>query len=540
MHVAVLDCAGLVPDCDANGSWDLCDLLSGFDQDCDGNDVLDGCEADCNGNGVNDACDISTGASEDFNHNGVPDECEASTTFYVDASAAAGGNGSQSAPFQTIGEGILASTSGDTVQVSAGLYTGPLNRGLSFLGREIVLQGAGADVTIVDCELAGRFLTNDDGESESSAVRGLRILRATPGAIRLHNAHTTIEDCEFVDCKGGLGGALDLYSSHARVSDCLFSGCIANQGGGLRSELGTPTVRDCRFVGGRANLGAGVALVLSSARLIDCHFEGNATLTPGPLCSTCPGLGGAVYVQASYGILEACSFTRCTMIDNDAKEGGAIFVENTTSTGPFHPVPLDHCLIAGNTADRGAALRSERVGLNLRSSTLVGNASDLGSPLEIEGAGQSLMLVTLIDSILWDDAFGAPLIAATGTSLALQVQRCDVRGGQAAIQIDPAVLVYGPGNLDTDPLFADPDGPDDLPHTWADNDLRLGAFSPCADAGDNLYVTPDTFDLDGDLDVLEPTPLDLDDLPRFEDDPLVPDTGAGTPPIVDLGPYERP
>ncbi|HVS20123.1 MAG TPA: hypothetical protein VMT18_16080 [Planctomycetota bacterium] len=48
------------------------------------------------------------------------------------------------------------------------------------------------------------------------------------------------------------------------------------------------------------------------------------------------------------------------------------------------------------------------------------------------------------------------------------------------------------------------------------------------------------FDLDGDLDFLEPVPFDLDLLPRFEDDPAVPDMGAGTAPIVDQGAYERP
>ena len=37
----------------------------------------------------------------------------------------------------------------------------------------------------------------------------------------------------------------------------------------------------------------------------------------------------------------------------------------------------------------------------------------------------------------------------------------------------------------------------------------------------------------------EPVPLDLDLLPRFVDDPAVTDTGSGTPPLVDLGTYER-
>ena len=50
-------------DCNANGSWDDCDIENGSSQDC-------------NDNGVPDECDIGTGSSLDQNANGVPDECE--------------------------------------------------------------------------------------------------------------------------------------------------------------------------------------------------------------------------------------------------------------------------------------------------------------------------------------------------------------------------------------------------------------------------------------------------------------------------------
>ena len=69
--------------------------------------------------------------------------------------------------------------------------------------------------------------------------------------------------------------------------------------------------------------------------------------------------------------------------------------------------------------------------------------------------------------------------------------------------------------MDADPLFVAP----------ADADYRLAAGSPCIDAGDNGAVPPEvTTDLDGD--------------PRFVDDLGMPDDGAGTPPIVDMGAYE--
>ncbi|MEZ6233134.1 MAG: GC-type dockerin domain-anchored protein [Phycisphaerales bacterium] len=73
----------------------------------------------------------------------------------------------------------------------------------------------------------------------------------------------------------------------------------------------------------------------------------------------------------------------------------------------------------------------------------------------------------------------------------------------------------GPGVLVTDPLFANP----------ASGDYSLKRGSPAIDAGDSSAVPPDiTTDLLGN--------------PRRVDDPIMPDTGVGPPPIVDIGAFE--
>jgi hypothetical protein len=75
------------------------------------------------------------------------------------------------------------------------------------------------------------------------------------------------------------------------------------------------------------------------------------------------------------------------------------------------------------------------------------------------------------------------------------------------------------GNIDDDPLFVDPDGPDGVPGT-SDDDFRLALTSPSIDAGLNEAVPPDmTTDLDGHLRVVDGT---------FD----------GTP-TVDMGGYEH-
>ena len=59
----VCDVLETVPDCNANGSPDACDLA-------------DGTALDCNDNGVPDSCDILTGSSTDVDGNGIPDDCK--------------------------------------------------------------------------------------------------------------------------------------------------------------------------------------------------------------------------------------------------------------------------------------------------------------------------------------------------------------------------------------------------------------------------------------------------------------------------------
>ncbi len=64
-------------------------------------------------------------------------------------------------------------------------------------------------------------------------------------------------------------------------------------------------------------------------------------------------------------------------------------------------------------------------------------------------------------------------------------------------------------------------------------DLRLQGGSPCIDAGSN----------DADLDAFAPgvqpvAETDFDGNPRFLDDPGTPNSGNGTPPIVDMGAFE--
>jgi hypothetical protein len=84
-------------------------------------------------------------------------------------------------------------------------------------------------------------------------------------------------------------------------------------------------------------------------------------------------------------------------------------------------------------------------------------------------------------------------------------------------------LLIGAGNLNADPQFAGPVTASDVPTT--SGDYRLQRTSPVIDAGSNLSVT---------------VSVDLDSNMRRVNIPEIPDTGEGTPPLVDMGAYEVP
>lgn len=68
------------PDCNGNGVFDACDLLSGQSADCNGDGIPDECQTDpaidCDANGVIDSCEIASGQATDCDANQIPDACQ--------------------------------------------------------------------------------------------------------------------------------------------------------------------------------------------------------------------------------------------------------------------------------------------------------------------------------------------------------------------------------------------------------------------------------------------------------------------------------
>ncbi|MHC4415147.1 MAG: right-handed parallel beta-helix repeat-containing protein [Planctomycetota bacterium] len=405
---------------------------------------------------------------------------------------------------------------------------------------------------------------------------------STGGGMRIDNGNPTLIDCTFSGNRSSRGGAIFNAASSPTVTNCTFSENVAiSTGGGIYNDAASnPPITNCTFSGNEAEYrGGGMYNRASNPDLADCTFSGNIAAWDGggmynnasdPTVTDCSfsdnwasGSGGGMANNTSSPAVTDCSFTGNTA----ARDGGGmtnggssptlincLFSENTAGGGgggmanetASNPAVIN-CTFRANTAATGGGMRnywveptlanctfnhntssSQGGGMyNWSSSSTLTNCTFANNAANSVGGGmycQGAFGPTLTSGIFWGDS--PDEIAGPAT-----VTFSDVQGGQT-----------GDGNIDADPLFADADGPDDIPGT-ADDDLRCLAGSPACDAGSNAAVGPDAFDLDGDGDTTEPLPIDLDGNPRFVDDPDAPDCWqspgeCGEPPIVDMGAYE--
>lgn len=255
--------------------------------------------------------------------------------------------------------------------------------------------------------------------------------------------------------------------------------------------------------------GGGVYATGSSS-IVRCLIEDNQSENGG-------GGGGGIY-----GLADTISIESCRIIAN---RGGGLYTTGTTYGSGT--VRIDNSVFAGNV---GRAITASLDVLDIRSSCFFANENTFAPA----GVNFGPSDTTVSNSIFWRNP------TLTGDPAQLRSL-----AGSGDLQIDYSVVqgldgsLGGVGNLGEWPGFVAGAGPDGIRGTL-DDDLHLRVDSPCVDAGSNADIAQDTLDLDGDGDTSEPLPFDLDGLPRFVDEPTVPDTGEGSPPIVDIGPYERP
>ena len=412
------------------------------------------------------------------------------TTWYVD-NTATGPNydGTAADPFLTIEDGIDAASGDnqDTVLVlnGTGTYSGTGNWDLTITNKPVTVKHEGdPNGCIIDCDgdpnNHHRAFTIVTEAGEETCLEGFKIingyifganggaiLNTGDGAFRITNC--VFEDNEAVDDPDALPPTIE-----------GFGGAIYNE------NVPAGAIIKCTFEGNKAEKSGAVGNInkdqpCNHLNIVNCEFIGNRSHTHGG------ALGGDVDHNAT--------ITNCRFVGNLSwRSGGAIGIGHDTV------LAMINCTVSGNRANAGGGYG--------------------GAVSAYDGC-----TVSLRNCILWDDenrtgSQGHEIALILDCSLT--VSYSDIEGGQQAIYGSSSEIHWQAGNIDEDPLFdspgyweLQPGGNPDLwfDYDWVDGDYHFSAGTPtppCVDAGDNDALPADVADLDGDTNVDEQIPLDLD------------------------------
>lgn len=366
------------------------------------------------------------------------------------------------------------------------------------LGGPLVIAGDPAGLQISDFESAG--VTVD------ANGRGC-VLDISSGAVVTINNVIITGGLGSVFVGGGItnNGTLDLVN-------VTVSGNSGVCGGGVRNN-GTLTLNNTMVAGNWAYGGGGIWNNTSASLTLNdsvvevnwVYYEGGGIRNSGAVTLNNTTVednsanydGGGIYNMGTLDLIDV------TVEDNSASSGGGILNEgaltltnakvlgnssSNTGGGIFNEGNLDltNTVLSGNSAMYGGGILNYYNPITLTNTTVAGNsASRMGGgvfPINSGGTTTLNNSIVALNTANW----GSPNVGGAYVSNFSLVS-----------EVDPGFIRI--------PGF---DGPDDY------GDLHLAPGSIAIDAGSDALLPEDTHDLDGDDDITEPLPYDLDNQSR--------------------------
>ncbi len=215
------------------------------------------------------------------------------------------------------------------------------------------------------------------------------------------------------------------------------------------------------------------------------YIGGGMEINGSPVISNCIFTNNTGELGAAVGVTGGSpTFINCAFRANEGGNGGAVYAQANCAPR------FVNCLFESNYASGGigayegvggAVYALPGNGTSLVNCTLIDNLAISGDGGATHGAP------TIVNSILWSNGVQPIVDADTVAYSCLQFAQ------------------EGPGNITSFPLFVD----------VLNDDYRLAAGSPCINAARSEDLPGDLADLDGDGDVLEPTPQDFSGLARI-------------------------
>lgn len=260
-------------------------------------------------------------------------------TWFVDAHAGSGGDGSEERPYATIAAAVEAASSGDAIILAEGEYSEvnaitALGRTNMYVDKKLHVKGAGRGKTLV-------LGSHDSSDADGIGVQSVRCLTIAEGA-----AGCVFEDIEFANgsAESNFGGVFG-KSDNAYFVDCTFRNCRARAGAGVAGGASEAFIR-CLF-DGNVTFGADAGAVLAGniAGCYNCVFMRNALTTvsgtvigantPHPFVN-CTFVGNSTGAIPSSGNANSGSYYNCLFLNNNkalTRGGVPVFYSLTDAYG---------------------------------------------------------------------------------------------------------------------------------------------------------------------------------------------------------------
>ncbi len=338
-------------------------------------------------------------------------------------------------------------------------------------------------------------------------VTAFRIPSYGGGVYCAENSNVTFIDCNItgnIAPKPDATFHLDPYLGHGggiafedtasvKLQNCNISDNISAVGGGIYWSGGEPEVIDCNIRDNVAYVGGGIFVTESAGYIQNCNIYSNfAGILPNDV-DIIIGQGGGVFFSAT-----DTDIFDSYLSDNAADaSGGAIYTYGPDTEG----TDIWNCLFVNNQAGRDGGAMSITWGSKTIVSLCTVYSNEATGDFGITGStgyGGGLYCsygatAKVIDSIFLNDAavFGPEIAVATGFQLdpmcgTVNVSYSDIEGGEPNVYVgNTCTLNWGPGNLNTNPLFTAP-GALDFYLQQIDSGQKKN--SPCLNAGSDLSV----------------------------------------------------
>ncbi len=367
---------------------------------------------------------------------------------------------------QTIQAAIDVSSDGDTVLVQPGIYSENINfNGHALLVASLILitnDRAYIDSTIIDAGRNGPGVVFENSETEESILRGFLIrngVQSYGGGIDCQrNTRPSLIDLHITSnwANSGGGGIHCSNDSRPLIEGCLIdnNGAGGYGGGGLSAVFGAyPVIRNSKFNNnsGTGDMGGG-AIWLYSAGIDIFETEISENIS---------SRGGGIYATQSDSITIRNSSIHHNSVNDGYEIGGGIAVGDGGTV-----VLFDHVSICDNSATTGGAFLLRYCTGELSNLTVVNNQGE-----QLPSGSFDYCELTIRNSIFRSN--NRPVIV-TNEDEQVSVDYCNVENGRDGFGGEGDDVVWGENNIDSDPLFVDPDN----------GDYHLTENSPCIDAGD--------------------------------------------------------